>query len=184
MSHSLKITVPSECDYYTEETRNALVKLAKEIASHNKKVDIHEEARARVESDDIESVSAKDIFEGPASNNYRFDLYGKAVELCDKVKEFKSLHIADLRARYQEIVDQLEEWRVRIREGLTNLGYVAGDLHRDHVKSVDNFYRQHPAVLKLIHLELNFKHPRPLSGGDRAALVAGMANLRKRSLLS
>lgn len=184
MNHSLKITPPVEYDWYSDDTKKALKVLLKEIAKHNGNVDSHEELRRKAESEDIENLTSKDLFDGQISTAYRFDLYKEAISLCDKVAEFNNLHIADHRARYQEIVDQLEEWRVRIREGLTNLGYVAGDLHRDHIKSVDNFYRQHPEALKLIHLELNFKHPRHLSGGDRAALLAGMTNLRKRSLLT
>ncbi len=182
MSQSLKIHVPAERDFYSDETKKALSPLVKEIASHNKNVDNHEAARARVESGNIESVSSKDLFEGPASNTYRFDLYGKAIDLCDKVKEFSKLHVADHRARYKEIVDQLESWRVRIREELTKLGYVEEALHQGHVHAVNRFYRMQPEVQKLLLLEQNFKHPDYPSGGNRAVLVEGMDRLRKRCL--
>ncbi|WP_417391987.1 hypothetical protein [Gimesia sp.] len=182
MSQSLKIHVPAERDFYSDETKKALAPLVKEIASHNKKVDTHEAARARVESGDIESISSKDLFEGPASNTYRFDLYGKALELCNKVKEFSNLHVADHKARYEEIVEQLESWRVRIREELTKLGYAEEALHRGHVQSVNLFYRMHPEVVKLLLLEQSFRHPDYPSGGNRAVLVEGMDRLRKQCL--
>lgn len=182
MSQSLKIHVPAERDFYSDETKIALSPLAKEIASHNKKVDTHEAARARVESGDIESISSKDIFEGPASNTFRFDLYGKAIELCGKVREFSKLHVADHKARYQEIVKQLESWRVRIREELTKLGYAEEALHREHIQSVNLFYRKHPEVVKLLHLEQSYKYSNHLSGGNRAVLVEGMDRLRKMCL--
>ncbi|HAH46838.1 hypothetical protein [Gimesia sp.] len=182
MSQSLKIHVPAERDFYSDETKKALAPLVKEIASHNKKVDTHEAARARVESGNIESISSKDLFEGPASNTYRFDLYGKAIELCDKVKEFSSLHAADHKARYRGIVDELDTWRLRIREELTKLGYVEEELHPGHVNQVNNIYRCHPEALKLIHMEGNYRQTDYLKGGDRAALVAGMDRLRKQCL--
>jgi hypothetical protein len=184
MNHSLKISVPPERDWYSDDTKKALKSLGKEIAQHNGNVNAHEQLRSKAESEDIESLTSKDLFDGQVSTAYRFDLYKKAIELCDKVKEFNSLHAADHRARHQEISDQLEEWRVRIREELTKLGYVKEALHRGHVQSVDNFYRMHPEALKLLILEQSFKHADTLSGGDRAALVAGMAHLRKRCLLA
>ncbi|MEQ8635946.1 hypothetical protein [Gimesia maris] len=182
MNHSLRISSPAERDWYSDDTKKALVPLVKEIDSHNKKVDIHEEARARVESGDIESISSKDLFEGPASNTYRFDLYGKALELCNKVKEFSQLHVADHKKRHNEIVDQLESWQVRIREELTKLGYVEETLHQGHRQSVNLFYRMHPEVVKLLLLEQSFKHPDYPSGGNRAVLIDGMNRLRKQCL--
>ena len=184
MNHSLKISSPPERDWYSDETKKTLKSLQKDIVKHNGNVDVHEQLRSKAESEDIENLTSKDLFDGQISTAYRFDLYKEAISLCDKVKEFNSLHVADHRVRYQEISDELESWRVRIREELTKLGYVEDALHRGHIQSVDNFYRMHPEALKLLILQQNFRHPDTLSGGDRAALVDGMASLRKRSLLA
>ena len=184
MNHSLKISSPPERDWYSDETKQALKSLQEEIAKHNDNVNTHEQLRSKAESEDIESLTSKDLFDGQVSTAYRFDLYKKAIDLCDKVKEFNKLHTADHRTRHQDISDQLESWRVRIREELTKLGYVEEALHRGHVQTVNNFYRMHPEALRLLLLQQNFSHSDPLSGGDRAALVAGMTHLRKRCLLS
>ncbi|WP_417381228.1 hypothetical protein [Gimesia sp.] len=184
MNHSLRISSPPERDWYSDDTKKALVPLVKEITKHNDNVKTHEELRSKAESEDIENLTSKDLFDGQVSAAYRFDLYKKAIELCDKVKEFNDLHVADHRARHQEIVEERTGWSARIREELTKLGYVEEALHREHVHQVNNFYRMHPEVVKLNHLEGQFRHPDYLKGGDRSELVAGMANLRKRCLLA
>lgn len=184
MNHSLRISPPPEHDWYSDETKKALKPLQKEIAKHNSNVVAHEQLRSKAESEDIESLTSKDLFDGQVSTAYRFDLYKKAIELCDKVSEFSKLHNADRSSRHEDIVQQLKSWQLKIREELTTLGYVEKALHREHVHEVNHFYRMHPAVQKLLHMVDAYKYPHQISGGDRAALVAGMANLRKRCLLT
>lgn len=184
MNHSLRVTILHEYDWHSDETKKALKPLQKQIAQHNSNVVTHEQMRSKVASEDIENLTSKDLFAGQVSTAYRFDLYKEAISLCDKVTEFSKLHNADRSLRHKEIVQQLESWKVKIREELTKLGYVEESLHRGHVTPVDEFYRMHPEVQKLLHLEVDFRSSQKLSGGDRAALVAGMTSLRNRSLLS
>ncbi|QDT85577.1 hypothetical protein MalM14_32470 [Gimesia chilikensis] len=184
MNHSLKISPPSERDWYSDDTKKALKPLLKEIAKHNDNVNAHEQLRSKAESEDIESLTSEDLFAGQVSTAYRFDLYKEAISLCDKVTEFSKLHNADRKSRHEDIVQQLESWKAKIREELTALGYVEEALHRGHIHEVNNFHRMHPEVQKLLHLEADFRTPQRISGGDRAALVAGMTHLRKRCLLA
>ncbi|KAA0132089.1 hypothetical protein FYZ48_28660 [Gimesia chilikensis] len=182
MNHSLKISPPTERDWYSDDTKKALRPLQKKIAEHNSNVVAHEQLRSKAESEDIESLTSKDLFTGQVSTAYRFDLYKEAISLCDKVAEFSKLHNADRRLRYEDIVQQLETRKAKIREELTTLGYEKDALHQSHVHAVENFYRMHPEVQKLLHSVDAFKYPHDISGGDRAALVAGMTNLRNRCL--
>ena len=182
MNHSLRISSPPERDWYSDDTKKALKPLQKEIAKHNDNVNAHEQLRSKAESEDIESLTSEDLFAGQVSTAYRFDLYKEAISLCDKVAEFSNLHNVDRSSRHQDIVSQLKSWEVKIREDLTALGYEKDALHQSHVHPVENFYRMHPEVQKLLHLEQHFRSSEKVSGGDRAALVAGMTNLRNRCL--
>lgn len=184
MDIGLKISVPPQREWYSDETNKSLKPLQKEIADHNKNVDSHEQARKKAESEDIESLTSKDLFDGQVSTAYRFDLYKKAIELCDKVSEFSVLHNTDRKLRYQDILSQLDSWKKKIREELNKLGYVEEALHQSHIRPVEDFYRMHPDVQKLLHSVDAYKYPDNISGGNRKALLDGMANLRKRCLLS
>jgi hypothetical protein len=181
-NNSLKISPPSERDWYSDETKKALKPLQKQIAQHNSNVVDHERLRSKAESEDIEKLTSKDLFSGQVSTAYRFDLYKEAINLCDKVTEFSKLHNADRKSRHEDIVQQLEAWEVKIQEELTAIGYVKESLHQSHVNPVENFFRMHPEVQKLLKIVDAFKYPQHISGGDRAALVAGMTNLRNRCL--
>ena len=184
MNIGLKISVPPQREWYSDETIKALKPLQNEIEDHNKKVDSHEQARKKAESEDIESLTSKDLFDGQVSTAYRFDLYKKAIELCDKVAKFSVLHNKDRELRYRDILSQLDTWKKKIREELTNLGYVEEALHQSHIQSVENFHRMHPEVQKLLHMKGTYEYPDNISGGNRKALLDGMTNLRKRCLLS
>lgn len=177
MSTSLRISIPTERDFYSDETKKALKKLIKEIEPHNKNVVLHIEAQAKIKNSKTEELSVEEVFDGAASVRFRYALYKRSIELCDLVHEFSKLHQADRNAEKKRISDQIDAKRKEVREQLTEIGYGADKIHRNHLQQVELFSMMHPVVMELRQLMTNLSGFDQLTGGDRKALLFEMERL-------
>lgn len=180
MSNTLRVSIPSTYDFYTEETEKARKKLVKEIESHNGNVEEYKAAQAKIKNSNPEDLSVEDIFDSAANGRFVHGLYNKALELDSKVSEFSKLHLADRGAERQRVGEAKTSKIKQIRDQLTGIGYTKERVHRNNQNDVNLFPNIHPDVIELRMRESWLSGIDRLKGCDRNALLSELKRLIAR----
>ncbi|WP_417377061.1 hypothetical protein [Gimesia maris] len=167
MSKYLTVHIPGERSFHTEATEKARKKLVKEIEAHHENVQKLKEAQDKIKNSNIEDLSAEEIFDGAANGRFLHGLYKRTLQLHDMVDEFSKLHNKDRNAELHRAIDEEVALKKKIRDGLTEIGFVEEELLQAHRGRVDQFALVHPGVIALRQKIQALRGVEPITAGDR-----------------
>ncbi|WP_417375304.1 hypothetical protein [Gimesia maris] len=180
MSKYLAVSIPPERSYHTESTEKARKKLVKEIETHHENVQMLKEAQDKIKNSNIEDLSAEEIFDGAANGRFLHGLYKRTLQLHDMVDEFSKLHNKDRDAELHLAIAEEVALKKKIRDGLTEIGFVEEELLQAHRGRVDQFALVHPGVIALRQKIQGLRGVESITAGDRSLVRLELEKLVAR----